>query len=109
MSVALQGGWVRARRHQLGLSQKDVATRGGIGQRTLRAIDAGERVLRADVACRAAARSLIGSGSQIGWIEAADVFREAMQHEGVPSWRRWVMYQGVLGGDPAKKQWDHSA
>ena len=41
MSVALLGGWVRARRHQLGLSQKDVATRGGIGQRTLRAIEVG--------------------------------------------------------------------
>ena len=40
MSVAL-GGWVRARRHHLGLSQKDVATRGGIGQRTLRAIEVG--------------------------------------------------------------------
>jgi len=46
---------------------------------------------------------------KIGWIEAADVFREAMKHEGVPSWRRWVMYQGVLGGDPAKKNEDHSA
>lgn len=41
MSVALLGGWVRARRHQLGLSQKDVATRGVIGQRTLRAIEVG--------------------------------------------------------------------
>jgi hypothetical protein len=37
-------------------------------ERTLRTIDAGERVLRADVACRAAARSLIGAGSQIGWL-----------------------------------------
>lgn len=41
MSVALLGGWVRARRHHLGLSQKDVATRGVIGQRTLRAIEVG--------------------------------------------------------------------
>jgi hypothetical protein len=40
-------------------------------ERMLRAIDAGERVLRADVACRAAARSLIGSGSQIGWVEVS--------------------------------------
>jgi hypothetical protein len=46
---------------------------------------------------------------KIGWVEAADVFREAMKHEGVPSWRRWVMYQGVLGGDPAKKSAEHSA
>ena len=38
-------------------------------ERRLRTIDAGERVLRADVACRAAARSLIDTGSQIGWIE----------------------------------------
>jgi hypothetical protein len=37
----------------------------------LRTIDAGERVLRADVACRAAARSLIGTGSQIGWIQVS--------------------------------------
>lgn len=41
MSVALLGGWVRARRHQLGLSQKDVAARGAIGERTLRAIEVG--------------------------------------------------------------------
>jgi LysM repeat protein len=40
-------------------------------ERTLRAIDAGERGLRADVACRAAARSLIGSSSQIGWVEVS--------------------------------------
>jgi hypothetical protein len=38
-------------------------------ERKLRTVDAGERVLRADVACRAAARSLIGTGSQIGWVE----------------------------------------
>ena len=38
-------------------------------ERKLRTIDAGERLLRADVGCRAAARSLIDSGSQIGWIE----------------------------------------
>ena len=45
----------------------------------------------------------------ITWEGAAEVFREAMEHEGVPAWRRWIMYQGVLGADPAKKQWDHSA
>ena len=46
---------------------------------------------------------------KITWAGAAEVFREAMEHEGVPSWRRWMMYQGVLGADPSKKQWDHSA
>jgi hypothetical protein len=40
-------------------------------ERKLRTIDAGERMLRADVACRAAARSLIDTGSQIGWIEVS--------------------------------------
>ena len=40
-------------------------------ERRLRTIDAGERVLRADVACRAAARSLIDTGSQIGWVEVS--------------------------------------
>ena len=40
-------------------------------ERRLRTIDAGERVLRVDVACRAAARSLIGSASQIGWVEVS--------------------------------------
>jgi hypothetical protein len=40
-------------------------------ERRLRTVDAGERVLRADVACRAAARSLIGTGSQIGWIQVS--------------------------------------
>jgi hypothetical protein len=40
-------------------------------ERKLRTVDAGERVLRADVACRAAARSLIGTGSQIGWIQVS--------------------------------------
>ena len=41
-------------------------------ERTLRTVDAGERLLRADVACRAAARSLIGTDSQIGWIEVSN-------------------------------------
>ncbi|MCU0810120.1 MAG: DUF1353 domain-containing protein [Thiobacillaceae bacterium] len=45
----------------------------------------------------------------ITWAGAAEVFREAMEHEGVPAWRRWLMYQGVLGADPAKKPWDHAA
>lgn len=40
-------------------------------ERRLRTIDAGERVMRIDVACRAAARSLIDTGSQIGWIEVS--------------------------------------
>ncbi len=40
-------------------------------ERRLRTIDAGERVLRADVACRAAARTLIDTGSQIGWIDVS--------------------------------------
>ena len=38
-------------------------------ERRLRAVDAGERALRVDVACRAAAWSLIGTGAQIGWVE----------------------------------------
>ncbi len=37
-------------------------------ERRLRAIDAGERALRVDVACRAAAWSLIGTAAQIGWV-----------------------------------------
>ncbi len=38
-------------------------------ERRLRSVDAGERALRVDVACRAAAWSLVGTGSRIGWIE----------------------------------------
>jgi hypothetical protein len=45
----------------------------------------------------------------ITWEGAAEVFREAMKYEGVPAWRAWLMYQGVLGGDPAKKSAEHSA
>jgi hypothetical protein len=41
----------------------------------------------------------------IEWREAAEVFREAMKHEGVPAWRRWLMYQAVAGADPARP-WD---
>ena len=52
-------------RHRVPEPREDIART----ERTLRTIDAGERVLRADVACRAAARSLIGTGSQIGWVE----------------------------------------
>ena len=52
-------------RHRVPEPREDVART----ERTLRTIDAGERVMRADVACRAAARSLIGTGGQIGWVE----------------------------------------
>jgi hypothetical protein len=54
-------------RHRVPEPREDVART----ERTLRTIDAGERVLRADVACRAAARSLIDTGSQIGWVEVS--------------------------------------
>ena len=37
-------------------------------EKRLRALDAGQRELRVDVACRAAACALIGSGAQIGWV-----------------------------------------
>ena len=40
-------------------------------ERRLRTIDGGERTLRVDVACRAAARWLSGAGSQIGWVEVS--------------------------------------
>jgi nucleoid-associated protein YgaU len=40
-------------------------------ERRLRRVGAGERALRVDVACRAAAWSLIGTGCQIGWVLAA--------------------------------------
>ena len=52
-------------RHRVPEPREDLART----ERTLRTIDAGERVMRADVACRAAARSLIGTGGQIGWVE----------------------------------------
>ncbi len=54
-------------RHRVPEPREDVART----ERTLRTIDAGERILRADVACRAAARSLIDTGSQIGWVEVS--------------------------------------
>lgn len=40
-------------------------------ERRLRNVDAGERALRVDVACRAAALALIDTGCQIGWIEVS--------------------------------------
>jgi hypothetical protein len=39
----------------------------------------------------------------ITWREAADVFDEAMQSEGVPGWRRMLMRWAVTGADPANK------
>ncbi len=54
-------------RHRVPEPRAEVAST----ERKLRTIDVGERMLRADVACRAAARSLIGTGSQIGWIEVS--------------------------------------
>lgn len=44
---------------------------------------------------------------KISWRGAADVFREAMKHEGVPAWRRWLMYQAVVGADPSST-WEHT-
>ena len=41
------------------------------------------------------------------WKQAADIFAEAMKFEGVPSWRRWLMRQGVLGADP-RKSWEQT-
>ena len=40
-------------------------------ERRLRSVDAGERALRVDVACRAAAHSMIASGAQIGWVRVS--------------------------------------
>ncbi len=40
-------------------------------ERRLRSVGAGERSLRVDVACRAAAWSMIDTGSQIGWVVAS--------------------------------------
>ncbi len=54
-------------RHRVPTPRDEVART----ERRLRTVDAGERVLRVDVACRAAARSLIGADSQIGWIEVS--------------------------------------
>ena len=54
-------------RHRVPTPPHEVSTT----ERQLRTIDAGERALRVDVACRAAARSLIGADSQIGWVEVS--------------------------------------
>jgi len=40
---------------------------------------------------------------RITWRAAADVFYEAMVHEGVPGWRRWLMRMAVVGADPENK------
>lgn len=40
---------------------------------------------------------------KISWRVAADVFREAMRHEGVPAWRRVLMHWAVMQADPARK------
>lgn len=40
---------------------------------------------------------------RITWSRAADVFGEAMKHEGVPAWRRWLMRMAVVGADPANR------
>lgn len=41
----------------------------------------------------------------MSWRGAADLFREAMIAEGVPAWRRWVMYWAVrLFGEAKKKE-----
>ena len=54
-------------RHRVPEPRADVART----ERKLRTIDAGERLMRADVACRAAARSLVDTGSQIGWMQVS--------------------------------------
>ncbi len=54
-------------RHRVPEPRPDVART----ERRLRTIDAGERMMRVDVACRAAARSLIDTTSQIGWIDVS--------------------------------------
>lgn len=45
---------------------------------------------------------------RISWVQAAKVFDEAMQHEGVPGWRRWLMSNIVAGADPART-WEPSS
>jgi hypothetical protein len=54
-------------RHRVPAPHPDVSET----ERRLRHVGAGERALRVDVACRAAAWSLIGTGSQIGWVLAS--------------------------------------
>ena len=36
---------------------------------------------------------------RISWRGASEVFGEAMEAEGVPRWRRWLMQQAVSGPD----------
>jgi hypothetical protein len=45
---------------------------------------------------------------RISWSTAADVFAEAMKHEGVPAWRRALMHWAVAGADPASQWRDES-
>ena len=40
---------------------------------------------------------------RIGWGGAADVFDEAMRHEGVPGWRRWLMVRAVKAANPSNR------
>lgn len=47
---------------------------------------------------------LVPQGSMT-WQQAAEIFGEAMEHEGVPLWRRWLMKNAVIGADPAN-QWE---
>ena len=47
---------------------------------------------------------LVPRGSMT-WQQAAEIFGEAMEHEGVPLWRRWLMKNAVIGADPAN-QWE---
>ncbi len=54
-------------RHRVPEPHPDVAAT----ERRLRSVGAGERALRVDVACRAAAWTLIGADSQIGWVLAS--------------------------------------
>lgn len=41
--------------------------------------------------------------ARISWRTAADVFREAMKHEGVPAWRRALMHWAVVQANPETK------
>jgi len=45
---------------------------------------------------------------RVSWRVAADVFREAMRHEGVPAWRRAIMHWSVAGADPDKGWEDYA-
>jgi len=42
------------------------------------------------------------------WEQAADVFGEAMEYEGVPAWRRWLMKRAVIGANPANTWEEHA-